>query len=49
MNVIRAAEKKQMDPALRARIEAAITPEKKPGLFGRLFGRKRPESDENPT
>lgn len=45
MNVLRAAEKKQMDPALRQRIEAAITPEKKPGLFGRLFGKKRPESD----
>lgn len=43
MNVVRAAEKKQMDPALRQRIEAAITPEKKPGIFGRLFGKKRQE------
>lgn len=43
MNVIRAPERKQMDPALRQRIEAAITPDKKPGLFGRLFGRKKPE------
>lgn len=46
MNVIRAAEKKKMDPVLRQRIEAAIAPEKKPGLFGRLFGRKRPEGDD---
>jgi hypothetical protein len=44
MNVIQATEKKQMDPALRERIEKAITPEKMPGLFGRLFGRKRPDS-----
>lgn len=46
MNVIRAPEKKKMDPALRQRIEAALVPEKKPGLFGRLFGRKRLEGDE---
>lgn len=45
MNVIRAPERKQMDPALRQRIEAAITPEKKPGLFGRLFGKRRPEGE----
>lgn len=48
MNVVRAADKKQMDQALRARIEAAITPEKKPGLFGRLFGKKRPDGDQQP-
>lgn len=49
MNVIRATEKKQMDPDLRQRIEAAITPEKKPGIFGRLFGRKRPDGDHQAT
>jgi hypothetical protein len=45
MQTIRAAEKKRMDPALRERIEKAIAEEKKPGLFGRLFGRKKPEGD----
>jgi hypothetical protein len=45
MQTIRAVEKKRMDPALRERIEKAIAEEKKPGLFGRLFGRKRPEGD----
>lgn len=49
MSVVRAADKKAMDPALRARIEAAITPEKKPGLFGRLFGKKRPDSGHGPV
>lgn len=46
MQVIRAAEKKKMDPALRDRIEKAIAAEKKPGLFGRLFGRKKPGHQE---
>lgn len=43
MNVVWAPEKKQLDPAFRDRIEKAIAEEKKPGLFGRLFGRKKPE------
>lgn len=38
------ADKKRLDPELRRRIQAAITPEKKPGIFGRLFRRKK--SDE---
>lgn len=43
MRVVLAPEKKQLDPAFRDRIEKAIAEEKKPGLFGRLFGRKKPE------
>lgn len=42
MQVVQAADKKKMDPALRQRIEDALAEDKKPGLFGRLFGRKRP-------
>lgn len=46
MRVIRAPEKKRMDPALRARIEKAIQAEKKQGFFGRLFGKKRTDHDQ---
>jgi hypothetical protein len=45
MTFIRAPEKKQMDPAFRERIERAIAEEKKPGIIGRLFGRKKPNSE----
>lgn len=44
MRVVRAPETKKMEPALRDRIEKAIAEEKKPGLFGRLFGRKKPDT-----
>ncbi|HYI24763.1 MAG TPA: hypothetical protein VD767_05065, partial [Thermomicrobiales bacterium] len=33
------ADRKRIDPALLARIDAASQPEKKPGLLSRLFGR----------
>jgi hypothetical protein len=33
------ADRRQMNPEILQRIEAAITPPKKPGLFSRLFGR----------
>lgn len=35
------ADRKRIDPELRRRIQAAITAERKPGLFGRLFGRNK--------
>ena len=38
MVVIR-ADKKRLDPVVRARIEAAIKPPKKPGLLARILGR----------
>jgi hypothetical protein len=44
MQVVRAPEKKELDPAFRERIEHAIAEEKKPGIIGRLFGRKKPEN-----
>lgn len=38
--VVETPDRKRMDAGLRARIDAALEPEKKPGLFGRLFGRQ---------
>jgi hypothetical protein len=35
------ADQKRMNPALLQRIELAITPPKKPGLFSRMLGRKQ--------
>jgi len=46
MSVVQAPEKKQLDPAFRERIEKAIAEEKKPGLFGRIFGRKKQQDDD---
>jgi hypothetical protein len=43
MNVVQAPAKKQLDPEFRERIEKAIAEEKKPGLLGRIFGRKKPD------
>ena len=37
--VVIRADRKRIDPAIRARIETAIKPPKKPGLFARVFGR----------
>lgn len=37
--VVIRADRKRIDPAIRARIEAAIKPPKKRGLFARIFGR----------
>jgi hypothetical protein len=40
MRVIEPSDKKRMDAELRNRIQAAITPEKKPGFFSRFFHRE---------
>ena len=40
MRIIEPSEKKRMDAELRNRIQAAITPEKKPGFFSRFFHRE---------
>jgi hypothetical protein len=40
MRVIEPSDKKRMDPEVRQRIQAAITPEKKPGFFSRFFHRE---------
>ncbi len=37
--VVIRSSKKHIDPAIRARIETAIKPPRKPGLFARVFGR----------
>ncbi len=40
-------DRKRIDPAIRARIDAASQPEKKPGLLSRLFGRGTPPVSSN--
>lgn len=40
LQIVEAVDRKRMDPELRARIQAAITPERRRGFFGRLFGRE---------
>jgi hypothetical protein len=43
------ADQKRMNPALLQRIELAITPPKKPGLFSRMLGRKQIASNGHVT
>lgn len=39
MRIVEAADRKRMDPEMRQRIQVAITPEKGPGFFSRIFRR----------
>jgi hypothetical protein len=40
MRLVEPSDKKRMDAEIRSRIQAAITPEKKPGFFSRFFHRE---------